>query len=476
METTAILTDREGSVVDARFRLLHWLGGTSESSVYSTQTDGEGARPAAIKLAPAAVPGADTRLAGWAAAARIDHPHLLRVFSTGRSRLDGGPADGEVIYAVTELADEVLAEILPDRPLTPDETREMLGPVLDALALLHSRGYVHGRIKPTNILVVADSLKLSAECSPLASGKPTGAAPATSIFDAPELSRGLISPAADVWSLGMTMVAALTQRTPAWDRGSGFEPDVRPALQEPFAGIVRDCLRLDPASRPTLDEIKAGLAGETATRPEGLVLEEPPPHSSRWAPVWLAGAVFLGIGVTALILHGRQSPTSAPTAVEESAPAAPQPDVSQTPAPAQAAPQAPAHPARVSPPLKPSPAPSTRPAPAQSATLQPAAPSPAAAAPLPSDGAILKRVLPDVLPSAQASIRGKIRIRVRVQVDPSGAVTDAVSDSPRASPYFNRIALQAAQAWQFAPATAGSVWELQFEFRRDGPSVTANAR
>jgi TonB family protein len=459
MDTTAILADREGRVVDGRYTLHRWLGGSPEGSVYLTEAAREGAVKAAIKLVPAASPGADARLAGWAAAFRIAHPRLLRVLHTGRCALDGS----EVIYCVTELAEEVLVEILPDRPLTADETREMLAPILDALEALHGRGYVHGRLKPSNILVVADNLKLSADCSPVALAKTASPVVARGIYDAPELSRAVYSPAADVWSLGMTIVAALNQRSPAWDRESGFEPVVRPALVAPFESIVRDCLRLDPASRITLPEIRAQLEGkalpESAPLPSHPDFEPDftptPAPSARWAPAWITGAVLLGIAATAFFLHSRQSP--APSAAQESVPAAEQQAAVQPPAPAAVPP-------------------------AQSGTPLPQDSAPATRSPSSEvNGAILKRVLPHVLPGALATIRGTVRIRVRVTVDSSGNVTDAVPLSPGASRYFTRAAVEAAQAWQFAPAPAGGqaaprAWELHFDFRRNGVTATADRR
>jgi hypothetical protein len=39
-----------------------------------------------------------------------------------------------LIYVVMEYAEENLSQILPHRPLTPAEAREVLEPVLDALA------------------------------------------------------------------------------------------------------------------------------------------------------------------------------------------------------------------------------------------------------------------------------------------------------------------------------------------------------
>ena len=64
-----------------------------------------------------------------------------------------------LVYVVTECADEVLAQILAGRALTTEETREMLGPVIDGLGYLHEKGFVHGHLKPSNILVVDDQLE-----------------------------------------------------------------------------------------------------------------------------------------------------------------------------------------------------------------------------------------------------------------------------------------------------------------------------
>src|SRR5580658_2008928 len=305
MSTAAIYADREGRVIDGRFPLQRWLGGSAESGVYLTALDGEQPRRAAIKLIAADAPGAEIRLAGWTGAANLDHPHLTRVFHAGRAVLDGA----EAIYCVTEYADEVLSEILPTWPLSPDETREMLDPVLDALAYLHGKGFAHGRLKPSNILVIADSLKLSADFSPIAPGKIATIPLALGPYDAPELGRGMVSPAADIWSLGMTVAAALTQRTPPWDRESGFEPVVRPALPAPFESIVRDCLRIDAASRLTLPEIKDHLEGNAPSQASPAAhhadfdpdFNPAPGRSSRWAAVSIATAVFLGIAVTALV-------------------------------------------------------------------------------------------------------------------------------------------------------------------------------
>ncbi|MEI9970887.1 MAG: hypothetical protein WDO73_01905 [Ignavibacteriota bacterium] len=77
----------------------------------------------------------------------------------GRSHVN----QSAVRYAVSEYADENLAEVLAERPLTVAELREMVKPLLGALAYIHREGLVHGHVKPANIMAVADKLKLSVD-------------------------------------------------------------------------------------------------------------------------------------------------------------------------------------------------------------------------------------------------------------------------------------------------------------------------
>ena len=150
-----------------------------------------------------------------------------------------------LLYVVMDYAEENLSQILSHRPITPAEAREMLEPVLDALAYVHGQGFAHGHIKPANIMGVEDQLKISSDglCRMHESrsrlGKP-------GVYAAPEIAGGETSPAADVWSLGMTLVEALTQRLPVWDGSEQGEPVLPETLPAPFLELVRHCLRRDP--------------------------------------------------------------------------------------------------------------------------------------------------------------------------------------------------------------------------------------
>src|SRR5713101_359591 len=117
-------TECEGQVVDGRFPLRRYLGagvrGGVQNAVFLTEY-GEG--KAVIKF----VPSSAAQLTAWEGAAKLEHPHLLRIFAGGEFRL--GETDWS--YLVTEYADENLALILDERPLTARETQEMATPVVE---------------------------------------------------------------------------------------------------------------------------------------------------------------------------------------------------------------------------------------------------------------------------------------------------------------------------------------------------------
>ncbi len=188
---------------------------------------------AAIKIIPADPARADGQLARWKVAAELSHPHLIRLLESGRCKLGGHP----FLFAVTEYAEQNLAQILPHRALTVDEVREMLAPALDALAFLHGQNLVHGQLKPANFLVVDDQLKLASDTI----------RPAR---DATGVDR-----AGDVRALGATIVEALTQIRPALNApasAASLPATLSPAL----ADAVRRCLSPQHNERPTLSELR----------------------------------------------------------------------------------------------------------------------------------------------------------------------------------------------------------------------------
>lgn len=456
MKTEAIGGDWVGQVIDGKFTLLQWLGGSDTNGVFLTQIEGDRPQRAAIRLIPAGAIGADAQIAHWRAAASLSHPHLMRLFDTGSCHVGGN----RFFYSVTEYAEENLSEILPERPLTAAETSEMLGPVLDALGYLHAKGFVHGHLKPSNILVVNDQLKLSSDNIQPA-GKPGKRHQTLDIHDAPEYAAGTISPAVDIWSLGVTLVEALTQRPPVWDRAKQSDPVVPESLPEPFAGIAREALRTDPARRCALGEIGDRLKGTyTPQNSPAIPANTAPPARSR-LPLVVAAVVVAMVLIVFFLIRSHQSEPPQATVDQQNEPAIAKPSAS-SPAPEKQN----SKPALVeSQPLGEPPIES--PTPSQGGSKREAA----------NDAAIVEQALPDVLPKAVASIHGQFVVKVRVSVDAAGSVTDVAFDSPGPSRYFANAALNASRRWRFKPAVVNgqpvtSAWLLQFRFTREGTEVT----
>ena len=435
MNAVSIRGDWVGRVIDGRFSLIEWLGGSGTSSTFVTELDGPGSRRAVIKLfsAPAQ---AEDRLSTWTATTSLSHPHLVRILHFGRAEMDGFP----LAYVVTELAEEVLSEIIPQRSLTADEAREMLAPVLDALSYLHTNGCVHGHLKPSNILVVENEVKLSAD-GVVTQGKHALEFSGSDVHNAPETTTQPMAPSADMWSLGMTVVEALTQQSPVWDSAGGSEPVVPDSVPKPFDEIVRECLRINPSRRCTLSEIRLLLQGKPErVEPQAMPERNTPPRiaakpSPTRIPVvpLIVGFVLLVAIIIGLTLRSHKTQT-VPLQSETTQQAPPAEPESRQPAPL----------------------------PATTGTTK---------------GDVVNRVMPDVSRQASDTIHGRVSVAVRVTVDPTGDVTNAEFASHGPSAYFARIAMESARNWKFKPPlqngrAVASAWLLRYGFKRGGVDVS----
>jgi TonB family protein len=484
----------EGQIVNGEFPLLRFLGGSEPCAVFLTERhDGERLVEAAIKLIPAAPENGEPQLSRWQQAAELSHPHLIPLYEMGRFELGGVP----LVYVVMECAEENLAQVLPDRPLTPDEARAMLESALDVLAYVHRKGFVHGHIKPHNIMASGDQLKVSSD-GLRRTGELLDGLGYQDAYDAPENARGIIpipqtmSPAGDVWSLGMTLVETLTQNLPVVRTAEQQDPLLPQTLPEPFLDIARHCLLRHPQGRWTVAQIATRLEGRAPApqvrimppqadtpvlAPQPIARQSRPPAKYRRYEVRIALGFML---VLAAILVGprllrRHSEAPQVPAVTDERPLVP-------PAPRDVAPSPQEHPIKSSRPSvaeeeQSSKAPVPVPASIHPETIHEEEPTVAklSAGSL-VHGEVAHQVTPEVLQSARDTIRGTVRVSVRVNVDRSGNVEDAELESPGPSKYFARAVLQAAQLWKFKPPkVAGrgvlSSWTLQFEFTRDETTV-----
>ncbi len=437
---TEVWTKWEGEVISGAFPLRRLLSASDHSGVFLTQYNAQNIFNAAIKIVPTDPAHTIAQLSQWRTASALSHPHLIRLFESGRCQLGGQ----QFLFVVMEYSEEILSQILAYRALTPDEVRDMLLPTLDALAFLHRKNLVHGQLKPSNFLVVDDQLKLASD-TVRAAGESRATIVNSSVYDPPEAKSGRISAAGDIWALGVTIVEALTQCPPAWPDQRSEIPSLPASLPAIFVETVRRCLSRNPADRPTVTELEAQI--NWAPQATELSIPQPvvrnasrrttSPQKSlkhRLLISIIAALPIVLVAVWSVLRLFQTNPNS------------------QQPAPSKSSGAIPAA-------SKPTP---SRPAPRQ---LDGLAQPLADASPF-----VLYKAIPDVPRSASNTIHGHINVVVRVTVDSSGKVVDETLDNPGPSKYFARLATAAAKKWKFAPAETqdSRQWLLWFEFARDG--------
>jgi len=434
-------TKWESQVVNGAFPLRRFLGRSNHSVVFLTECQAKNLSSAAIKLIPADPALAEAQLSYWKTAATLSHPHLIGLLDAGRCRLGGHP----FLFVVMEYADQNLAQILPHRALTPDEVREMLPPTLGALSFLHRKNLAQGQLRPSNLLVVNDQLKLASDgVRPV--GEPK-ASSKSSVYDPPEANNGRVSRAGDIWSLGVTLVEALTQHLPAWP-DQRFETATLPAtLPAEFADSVRQCLSRNPVDRPTIAVLEARIKGEPAAAvvsaplpaigdvPGQTIVTQNWPNRRLLLSAIAAGLIALAAvwaGFPLFKSHG-YSPQSEPSTAQLRS--------------------------------------------QQAASPAAAAPNPKMSVPAQASS-VLHQEIPDVPRSARESIHGNIKVTVRVTVDPSGKVVEETLENRGSSKYFAHLATEAAKKWMFSTAANqdSRVWLLRFEFTRGGTTAHAIPR
>ena len=458
----------EGRIIDGKFHLGRYLGGSPHSAVFLTAL-GERAPQTVIKLVPADSAAAQVWMLRRELAAGLSHPGLLPLFHFGTCQVDASGC----VYAVMERSEEDLSQVIPTRPLAPPEAREMVSAVIESLAYLHAQGFVHGSLTPANIMAAGDRIKISSD-GILRIGE-SSANLWESHPNAPPEARAGLTPAGDVWSVGMTVVEVLTQQAPVWDRAAG-DPAVPASLEPPFLEIARRCLRSDPQSRCSLEEIDRALRPAAPASPSGAVTRARAgaapaapapqpivPQAARQSRSLVAvAAAVLGVLLVAAGILAAVRLWNSPRAA---APPQPSPAGQAVPAsvetPPKSAPPAESAPSAVE--TAPAPTPPPEPAPPPSIA--------AGSAPL-SRLEVADRALPEVPPQILATIRGAVKVSVRVTVDPSGAVVDASLASHPGSKYFDRVSLDAARRWKFQPASApgdaASTGQVRFEYRPNG--------
>ena len=161
-------------------------------------------------------------------AARLSHPNVVAVYDSGEER-------GLPWIVMEHISGRTLRDLLDSqRRLRPETTAELLGPVADALDHAHHAGVVHLDVKPENLLLTSETVKVAdfGLVRAAAQGGHGQALAATVHYCAPEVLRGgIVDGRADVYALGVVAWECVTGRPP-------FEGDARQVVQQHLGGRV----------------------------------------------------------------------------------------------------------------------------------------------------------------------------------------------------------------------------------------------
>ncbi len=260
--------ERATTVIAGRYRLERRVGEGGMAEVYLAH-DELLDRPVAVKVLRQAL--AQDRVLRERfvreaqAAARLDHPHIVGVY-------DLGEWGGRPFLVMEWVEGPTLASLIRDRgPLPVPLACELGAQIASALAYAHGRGLIHRDVKPHNILLKAEGGRWEAKLADFGLAKVLSATSLTltqEVFGtpqyvAPEVVRGeRVSPAADLYSLGVVLFEMLTGQTPFAGESpaevafkhlsasppppSRFNPQVPPSLDR----LVLQLLAKNPAERP----------------------------------------------------------------------------------------------------------------------------------------------------------------------------------------------------------------------------------
>ena len=254
-------------ILGDRYELQEPIGRGGMATIYRA-VDLRMGRPVAIKILRevySSDPKFVTRFQREArAASLLQHPNIVQVFDYGQS--------GESYYIVMEFVEgtDLRHYLKRNGRLSNERAVVIAHDVALGLGAAHKRGIVHRDVKPQNIMLNDDDLVKLTDFGIASVYKDVGAERLTTTgmtlgtvqYYAPEQAQGeVVTPAADVYSLGIVMYEMLAGRPPfdgdtpvavamshiqdLPDPPSRYNPAIAPALEQ----IVLRCLEKDPRDR-----------------------------------------------------------------------------------------------------------------------------------------------------------------------------------------------------------------------------------
>ena len=319
MSTVAVAPSTRELVL-GRYRPVRPLGSGGSGSVWLAVDERSGL-DVALKIIPREGKAAARAEREALAARRLRHDRCVRSYDVGH--------DSSHVYIAYEyVPGRTLREALRCGELTDEGVVEVAAQVLDALAHAHRAGIVHRDVKPSNILLENGDVPAArlldfglAQFDGADTLTAVGDVPGTLAYIAPERLAGEDATAeSDVWSVGVLLWEALSERHPFWGVPlqevavairSGAPPlgTERRDLPRRLLAAVDGALSRDPARRPRASALAAELRNalrkaprRDATEPRVRPKTDPRPLprlGARVLPVGLA-MVAAALGATLL--------------------------------------------------------------------------------------------------------------------------------------------------------------------------------
>ncbi|MBI2841646.1 MAG: protein kinase [Acidobacteria bacterium] len=279
-----LLTLDPGDLVVGRYKILKFLAEGGMGEVYEVE-DVELHERIALKTIRPEHARDEESIARFKReinlARRISHPNVCRVFDLGRHRDEGpGELTREIVFMTMELLHgETLATRLRDTGrMTEAEALPILAQLVAALDAAHDQGIVHRDFKSSNVFLVPDAAGsggVRAVITDFGMARrgggssdsdtaitATGQAIGTPAYMAPEQLEGAdVTPAADIYSLGIVMYEMLAATRPfqgdnpitiAIKRLKELPASPRvhvPGIDPRWEAAIMRCLEIEPAER-----------------------------------------------------------------------------------------------------------------------------------------------------------------------------------------------------------------------------------